>query len=86
MEDESRPKLSLASRKVIRKPPPAISSAMLDQHEYTAGDESVDFMEIRRATIALHENGLWSTPELVRVYVGKMMDLATVAEVLRELD
>lgn len=83
--DESRPKISLASRKIIRKPPPAISSAMMS-HSYPVSDESVDFMEIRRATIALQENGLWATPELVRIYVGKMMDLATVSEVLRELD
>ncbi|MBP7900475.1 MAG: hypothetical protein KAZ85_00595 [Gammaproteobacteria bacterium] len=85
MSDE-KPVLSLASRKVIRRPPPAMSSANMDHHQYPVLDESVDFMEIRRATIALAENGLWATPELVRMYVGKMMDLPTVADVLKELE
>lgn len=85
MSDE-KPVLSLASRKVIRRPPPAMSSASMDHHHYPVLDESVDFMEIRRATIALAENGLWANPELVRMYVGKMMDLPTVADVLKELE
>lgn len=85
MSDE-KPVLPLASRKVIRRPPPAMSSATLDHHQYPVLDESVDFMEIRRATIALSENGLWANPELVRMYVGKMMDLPTVADVLKELE
>jgi hypothetical protein len=85
MSDE-KPVLSLASRKVIRRPPPAMSSATMSPHQYPVLDESVDFMEIRRATIALSENGLWANPELVRMYVGKMMDLETVSDVLKELD
>jgi hypothetical protein len=83
---EEKPVLSLASRKMIRRPPTAMSSATMDHHQYPVLDESVDFMEIRRATIALEENGLWANPELVRVYVGKMMDLDTVADVLKELE
>lgn len=85
MSDE-KPVLSLASRKVIRRPPPAMSSATMDYRSYPVIDEPVDFMEIRRATISLEDNGLWVNPELVRMYVGKMMDLETVAQVLKELE
>lgn len=77
--------LSLGSRRVSSRPLPAVSSASMSHH-YPVFDESVDFMEIRRATIALADNGLWSNPELVRMYVGKMMDLPTVADVLKELE
>lgn len=88
MADEHyRPTLSSASRKVIRRIPTAMSSHQRDYRDYPVViDEPVNFMDVRRAVVALEQNGLWATPELVRVYIGKMMDLDTIQDVLTELE
>jgi hypothetical protein len=43
-------------------------------------------MEIRRATMALKSVGLYSNPELVCAYVGKLMNINLVKEVLEDLE
>jgi hypothetical protein len=76
-----KPTLTL-SRKTINKPPAPESSFLAQSFD----DDSVDFMEIRRATIALKAVGLYSNPELVCAYVGKLMDIKLVKEVLEDLE
>jgi hypothetical protein len=70
------------SRKTISKPPAPESSFISQSFD----DDTVDFMEIRRATIALKAVGLYNNPELVCAYVGKLMNIALVKEVLEELE
>lgn len=76
-----KPTISL-SRKVISRPPAPESSFLAQSFD----DDSVDFLEIRRATIALKAVGLYSNPELVCAFVGKLMDIKLVKQVLDELE
>jgi hypothetical protein len=48
-------------------------------------DDRVDFIEVRRAVRDLELHGLLPTPELVRVWLGRLVDLPTLKEVLAEL-
>jgi hypothetical protein len=70
------------SRKTIVKPPAAENSFIAQSFD----DDSVDFMEIRRATIALKSVGLYNNPELICAYIGKLMNINLVKEVLEELE
>jgi hypothetical protein len=76
-----KPTISL-SRKVISKPPAPETSFLAQSFD----DDTVDFMEIRRATMALKSVGLYSNPELVCAYVGKLMNINLVKEVLEDLE
>ena len=73
--------LSLRSRRttIIQPPMPELSSLSMMQ------DDRVDFIEVRRAVRDLESHGLLPTPELVRIWLGRLVDLPTLKEVLVEL-
>lgn len=78
-------KRATLSRRVITDIPQPVSASSSNYQQYTGYDEDVNFLEVRRAASELAANGLWASPELVRVMVGKMMNLADLKNALTEL-